>query len=258
MDNISYAALLSLDNGRSTGSGFCIKFEKSFFIVTAKHTLVNSSGNLRCETLAVTFQNLRETQKSAEIFEFDIRHAGVLFHPKSDVVIVPFGREYDGRFTAENHVVQIQSGGSDFLKLDIEKSRSFKEIKLANNVFSIGYPTSLLFTDMSTALPLLRKGIVAGFDVESNIFIIDSPSYYGNSGSAVLELCEDGILRLAGVVSRYIPFVVEWKNPREPTISNTEYLNSGYTICTPIDAIRELLYEFGKNNQPANNDYPTK
>lgn len=241
LTNPSYSALLSLDGGNSTGTGFCFKHGDDVYLVTAKHVLFRHDGKPRCERLNSTFQDLKGGQNAAEIWEFEMPSSKCLVSPNDDVAIISIGKIVKNSINLESYITVVQQGGFKPIYLDVAYSRTIDLIGIANTVYLMGYPTSLLFSDISASIPLFRKGIVAGFDLVSNVFVIDCPAYYGNSGSPIIEECEDGILRICGVASRYIPFVTEWRNLREPSLSNIEYFNSGYSVCTPINAIIEVI-----------------
>ena len=70
--------------------------------------------------------------------------------------------------------------------------------------------------------------------------IIDCPVYPGNSGGPVLEIDRENFMttrfRIIGIVSEFVPWVSLSPGDKNPEISN-----SGYSIVTPLDAIRELL-----------------
>jgi hypothetical protein len=108
-----------------------------------------------------------------------------------------------------------------------------------------GYPVSLGIKDVTGYRPLLRKGIVAGKNIQSNAIILDCPAYYGNSGSLVIEkevISTDTSKFMAiGVVSRFAPFIEEWYN-KQHKYSNFEVTNSGYTFAVPMDIVLELLW----------------
>ncbi len=241
LQNPSYSALLSLDNGMSTGSGFCFNNDNDIYLVTAKHVLFTKENTMRCQVLNATFQNLKGGQQNAEIWEIDIATAKLHYSPNADIALIIIGKKNGNNIEFSACVTKVQAGNFDLLQLEITKSRRLEEIGVVNTVYLMGYPTSLLFSEISASIPLFRKGIIAGFDIQNNVFVVDCPAYYGNSGSPILEECEDGQFRFCGVASRYIPFVVEWRNPREPSISNTEYFNSGYSICTPVDELTKLI-----------------
>lgn len=195
LENPSYSALLSLDGGNSTGTGFCFKHTENIYLVTAKHVLFRHDGKLRCERLISTFQDLKSGQNAAEIWEFEMPSSKCIESLNEDIAIIFIGKVGEREINLENYITVIQKGSFKPIQLDVDFIRTIDQISIANTVYLMGYPTSLHFEDISSSIPLLRKGVVAGFDISSNVFIIDCPAYYGNSGSPIIEKCEDGILR---------------------------------------------------------------
>jgi hypothetical protein len=111
-----------------------------------------------------------------------------------------------------------------------------------------GYPTSLGFPQkpqFDSHRPLLRKGIVAGKNLQTRSIILDCPAYQGNSGGPVIQIEMDDKnflmthFNIIGVVSQFIPFTDIWLNIRE-RYSNMTMLNSGYSIATPMDVVLEI------------------
>ncbi|UFH52227.1 serine protease [Spirosoma sp. KNUC1025] len=241
LDNLTYATLLSLDYGKSSGSGFFLKFNGEDFLITAKHVLFNDS-TLRCKTLTVSSQNPRSVNEDSKMFELDMTQVPVLYSKTNDVAAISFGVIENSNLNSNINL--IQAGTLETISIDQNSTRRIEEIGIANEVFLIGFPTSLIFQNskhFDPGKPLLRKGIIGGINLEDNTFIIDCSTYYGNSGAPVLELCEDNQLRVIGIASRYIPFVIEWRNNRETSVTHPEYLNSGYSVCVPMNSIFELI-----------------
>ncbi len=235
LSNLSFATFLSLDYGKSYGSGFKLTYGNVTYLITAKHVLFNDEGNERCEKILVTSQNSRGRQEDAQTIVIDATKLTIYNSSSSDVAII---RMEENEF---NHVEQL---GVNIVSIQIEDSKMINEIEIANEVYLIGFPTSLIVQgapNFDINKPLLRKGIVAGINNLDNTFIIDCSAYYGNSGSPIIEKQADSSLKLIGLVSKYIPFVTEWRNNREPSISHVEFSNSGYTVCVSMDEILLLI-----------------
>ena len=241
IENLTYTTLLSLDEGKSTASGFFFQFDGVDYLVTAKHVLYENI-TLRCKSILVSSQNYIGTIQNTRMFEIDAVQAEIISSPQDDIAIIPFGNLEKSQLN--DHITIIQEGTITPKSISDKSIRLLEEIKIANDVFLVGFPTSLIFQNskhFDPGKPLLRKGIVAGINSLDNTFIIDCSAYYGNSGGPIIELGEDNTLRLIGVVSRYIPFVIEWRNNRERSVTHNEFSNSGYSVCVPIDAITILI-----------------
>lgn len=234
-ENVSYSAFLSLDSGSSTGSGFILSFKGNEYIVTAKHVIFNDDG-LRCKSLLITSQNhLGEIEDAKTIVIDDIEKIDIIKSPNSDIIAIALRNSAHYRIEQEGkNIISIE-------ETDIDK---LEDIKIANNILLVGFPTSLIvegarFFDVNR--PLLRKGIVAGINSKDNTFIIDCPVFYGNSGGPIVEYKTNGEMKLIGIVSKYIPFVTEWRNNRENAFARQEFSNSGYAVCVPVSDILTLL-----------------
>lgn len=231
--DVSYATFLSLSPSNSTGSGFMLSIEKKEFLITAKHVLFDGN-NLRSESLLITMQSHLGDPEDAKTLVIDqLSTAKVFLTTSSDIVAI----EIDENF-------RVEAQGKNINSISINDLDIIENIAIANNILLVGFPTSLIlretkFFDINR--PLLRKGIVAGINIKENTFIIDCPVFYGNSGGPVIEYKGDGNMKLIGIVSKYIPFVIEWKNNREAAFSRQEFSNSGYAICIPLNEIIRLI-----------------
>jgi hypothetical protein len=112
-----------------------------------------------------------------------------------------------------------------------------------------GYPVALtgrLGELFDPTEPLLRKGIVAGINMEKKTVIIDCPSYSGNSGGPVLQVGHPSSdatdFKIIGIVSGFIPFEEEWEN-KTMKYSHVIKSNSGYTVIEPIDIALDLVWK---------------
>ena len=260
-DNLYYSVLLSLDEGKFYGSGFRMKYKNYNYLVTARHVLFNEDYELKAKNMIMTCQN-RNNIDEPVMLGIDLEKAYCKFDKANDVAIIKLGKfiklydketplKTDGAkhkrptaFIGENYLSEISIPDNPRLvSLDEEATRGINEIRIGNDVFLMGYPTSLGMRrneDFDSSKPLLRKGIIAGVHKNKNTFIIDCPTYFGNSGGPIVEYGEDGYYRIIGIVSKYIPFVTRWISNREH-ITNTELTNSGYTVCVPIQAAFDLI-----------------
>lgn len=260
-DNLSYSVLLSIDSGKSKGSGFRMKFRDNNYLITAKHVIFNNDGVVRGKILTLTSHSVDQVDLETLIIEFDLTRAKIYQSKKSDACAILIGNNiklYDNdtplkdikvedkrptRLVIEDYIKIILEGAGKHISADIEAMRNLSEIRIANDVYLMGYPTSLGLQrnpNFDYSKPLLRKGIIAGINLKENTFIIDCSAYQGNSGGPIIEVCEDGYFRLIGLVSQYIPYETTWYSNRDQ-ITNTELSNSGYSVCVPVDEIINLL-----------------
>ena len=234
-DNFTFATFLSLDYGKSSGSGFALVFKDCEYIITAKHVLLNENGAIREKTVLVTSQNYVGEQEDARTIEIELDTSNVIFSATEDVAIISLNN---------SEQFSVQQEGKNIIKAAEGDIHELKDLRISDDILLVGFPTSLYmegakFFDINR--PLLRKGIIAGINEKDNTFIIDCPAYYGNSGGPVLDSSDKNNLKLIGLVSRYIPFVTEWRNNRERSFLREEFSNSGYAVCIPLDSVIKLL-----------------
>lgn len=259
-DNFSYSILLSINEGKSRGSGFRLKYKDYNILISAKHVFFDDSNNLRGDTLVVTCPS-SPLGDGHLILQFDLSSSKIFYSANADICIVIIGvnksiKSHDvllkddkdehkrpSVLIPETYITVVSQTAKHFTSVDFEATRCLKEIGIANDVYLMGYPTSLGLTKtkyFDISKPLIRKGIVSGINFNEKTFVIDCPSYQGNSGGPVIEQGEDGYFRVIGLVSHYIPYETTWYNSRE-RIANTEVSNSGFSVCVPFDEIINLI-----------------
>lgn len=235
VENFSYAAFLSLDNGNSTGSGFALTMSDKNYIITARHVLYDDKDNLLCKSLLITSQHqLANSGEERTLVIDDISAIKIIKSSSSDIIAIDIN---------DMDLIRLENEGEDIITIQKEEIDLFENIQVANSILVVGFPTSLyiegMFFDINK--PLLRKGIVAGINKNEKTFIIDSPVFFGNSGGPILEYKGGDEVKLIGIISRYVPFVTQWRNSRERAFIREDFSNSGYAICVPINEIMKLL-----------------
>ncbi|MFY0697158.1 MAG: trypsin-like peptidase domain-containing protein [Balneola sp.] len=242
IDNLNYSTFLSIDDGKSSGSGFFISQGDIDYLVTAYHVLFNDANELLGNTLLFTTQGNDDDIENSTMIETQLSSVEVLVDIDNDLAVIPIG-DINGKSLNDNFEFS-KDPVTEILAFDKNNIQKLENVSLANEVFLIGFPTSLIYQDskhFSPSKPILRKGIIAAINNTEKNIIIDCSAYYGNSGAPILEVCNDNSLKIIGVVSKYIPFVIEWRNNRESSITHPEFLNSGYSVCIPIDFVMNLI-----------------
>jgi hypothetical protein len=111
-----------------------------------------------------------------------------------------------------------------------------------------GYPSSIGLSttpQLDPDRPLLRKGIVAGKNLQKHTLVLDCPTYNGNSGGPIFEIDREFAQTkyfLIGVAEQYVPYAMG-----SPTINIIS--NSGYGIATPMDPVMKIVEEAEKRLQ---------
>jgi hypothetical protein len=184
--------------------------------------------------------NIEERPPNVLEIDLDTLHVNhkVVYHPSSDVAAVRMGKIERG--THESDVGELWAKNltetvPHTVSVDDMGFKKFDQVHVSNEVFMFGYPTSLsgLIPEIDIKLPLLRKGIVAGKNLEKEAIIIDCPAFFGNSGGLVVEIerFRSGEVRTLaiGIISKLIPYQERWAE------------NSGYTVVVPMDRLEELI-----------------
>lgn len=249
--------------GTSSGSGFIVGTDEknNAYIVTAKHVLYYQDTNTKefklfSEKVKIICNTFIEpyVYKSPRIYELDllklITDNHLKLHSSQDVVVIKFGIRKDGKINFLPGVSLLQDTEGAIVTYELSGARKFDDVVISNEIFVLGYPVSLSSSEMKQInydLPLVRKGIVAGKNYENKTLILDCPVYGGNSGGLALEIDLDATngvnIHLVGVVVQFVPFVEQWQNTKFPSLFNTNYQNSGYSIVLPIDFIIDLIKE---------------
>jgi len=261
INNLSYPVRLLI--GGYSGSGFIIGHNNQLYLVTAKHVIYQqdqktNESNLISKSLKIIVYPIISGKVSdkARIFELALESLSasndVKSHHEADIVVIKLAntRNEDGKLYVDflNDVKTIQASTGSIVNYDMSGSRRFNEVEITNDIFILGYPSSLSTIEMNQIdydSPLVRKGIVAGKNVKNKSLILDCPVYGGNSGGLVLEMNETGLgtgnIHLVGVVVQFVPFVDTWQNIRFPELHNTSLQNSGYSVALPVDYIFDLI-----------------
>jgi hypothetical protein len=245
-DNLGYPVLITGIN--FTGSGFYMNTNDNTFLVTAKHVLFDrKTGKLLSNTVEVRSYSRDPADRNPNIFELDLSALEVKAHAAQDIAVVKIANFGEEKPTASAPAqltflpgVQIKALSSNgIVGVDQSGVKLFDHILVGNNVILFGYPTSLELKELSQLdpmRPLLRRGLVAGQNLEKRSVVLDCPVYPGNSGGPVVEMDPEGLgyrLFVIGVVSEFVPFA-----------DSAKYFsmvsNSGYSIATPMDFVLEL------------------
>lgn len=226
-ENFSFSTFLSVDFGDSSGSGFRIRSKEKDYIVTAKHVIYNKDKLLT--DLWIKSRNYDGTDIDGYSAKVDLNERNVITFDNLDIAIIKLEEEFN--FT-------IESEGTDISFATIDDVIAFEQIKISSSIFLVGFPSSLTIDDFyDVDRPLLRTGIVAGKNINKTTFIIDSLAYYGVSGGPVVQKDDDGSIKIIGIVSRFVPFITEWKNKHEMSLTRQDFYNSGYAVCLPLDCV---------------------
>ncbi|MFZ2150308.1 MAG: trypsin-like peptidase domain-containing protein [Minisyncoccia bacterium] len=263
-DNLKYPVLVRTliknDKGEDIthlmGSGVFFLSDKSFYFATAKHVLYNEKGLLNYSIISLTYYGKNTdlaNEMELNLLNLEKEHL-ILVHKSADVVIIKIGKDEKAPQSKEGHMdfssTAIQMKIENGSMVCVVGTKQFKEVMIANDIFLLGYPSSLKSNgEIDVLRPLLRKGIVAGKNKLKKTIIIDSPVYQGNSGGPVFEKenTDSGFeIRLIGLVTQMVPFLEITETTSlhyQYKYKNISWENSGYAVVVPVDFIFELIKE---------------
>jgi len=244
-NNLAIPLLITFKN--STGSGFYVKPSKDVYLVTAKHVLFGADGKIlepSFNVLSYSNDLADETPNSITV-DTTKAAANIVPHPSEDVAVVKLFSDNPSDATAlrtlDGVTAHTMAKNGNIINARLATLRKFSDVLVGNDVFLLGFPTSLGLQTMPQIdphRPLLRKGIVAGLNQHTHSIILDCPAYFGNSGGPVIEADQDSIstrqYNIIGVVNQYVPYADGGKTFFIMT-------NSGYSVATPMDYVLELV-----------------
>jgi hypothetical protein len=253
-DNLAYPVLIILPKG--TGSGFYLDTPTTQYLVTANHVITDDASLIDPATKkykadaafkAISYSSnaSNTTPNVLSVNLHDLQSGGYLrADPANDVAVMTIGTLPKMPSTPQpvspvNGVIWIQTFGTVGVSIDAVKT--LDRVIVGNDVIMYGYPTSLglkKLPQINPLRPLLRKGIVAGKDLQKHSIVLDCPAYFGDSGGPVFEIDREAFsanFRLIGMVDQYVPFV---STDARTFVMQT---NSGYSIASPMDAVLELI-----------------
>lgn len=251
------ASSILIQSKSGSGSGFFLQdtSTKYLYLATASHVLIsNTPPPSLPDTILIT--GYRENVDADSTYNFKLtisdcfKSGNLLFDQKNDVAIIRFAKLIDmGNYAAiqyPSYVIKLTKE-TKIESWPIELCVSIEEIIAGSDLFVIGFPQSLgLQGNFDMNRPLMRKGIVAGKDLKLNRIIGDGAVYFGNSGGIAVAIhFKNNIfdLRLAGLVSQYIPFDESLFDKRGNQRS-VDYRNSGYSVIIPSNSILSLIKLF--------------
>ena len=251
-NNLSYPVLITIWVWWSTWSGFLFDKDDAVFLVTAKHVLEDSEWNLYANNLFVRCPSNFGIDKGATVINIEKLDEKIIRHPDCDLSIIKIWNQQpkdnpDEKLCVYVEGVKIVEKWDDrIVYVDSTEVNLIDDLGVANDVYIYWYPTSLNIEAniFPKHLPLIRKGIIAWINKPNGTIILDCPVFAWNSGGLIVEVTEKWwhiFHRASWVISRFVPFMEEWQNRREPSLINKNVQNSGYSIAICMDKVLELI-----------------
>ncbi len=260
---------VSITIGQGTGSGFLMQASNSVYLVTARHVLFDPEANdappytlknspIRCST----YLHAPDMTNTHREWSVDGTQALVLseirFLTNHDICLV--------RLEDCNPTNKIYVHWLDWVKWETPTTLNpwhelycvrMPDVEVGADCYGAGFPTVLGLGNTSAidfSQPLLRKGIVAGMNLQRGIIIADCPAYKGNSGGMVLTrstglTTTNNMLmsivdwKIIGIQTDIIPVLTKMEVNPSMGYQSIETENSGYSVVEPIDNILDLVWK---------------
>lgn len=231
-ENFNFIVHIAI-NG-STGSGFLYKTETNLYLITAKHVLLNNDNTLIGNNIVIIAKDVNESIATATTYEIEISDlSNTILSDDPNLDIIALKIENDDNTIITNNVLRAFVTNNDI--------SNFDNLNVLQSIYIGGCPTSLSInvTDYDITRISFRRGIISS--IYEKEFIIDCPSYYGMSGGPVFIENNNGEIHIIGIISKLVPLLVQWFNNRERAIINTDFENSGFSICIKLNEIINKL-----------------
>lgn len=240
------------------GSGVFLSDSNNVFFVTARHNLYSEDFNFLYKTAKFIFYPHDIVSEEPAVIHFNLINAYntdlIKYDVNHDVAVINIGNILigDSLLLVQYNENVIKNKSTYVNIIYLTETQSYSEIIIGADIYMFGYPSSIGLKrqpQFDYYRPLLRQGIVAGKYDKNKSIIIDSPSYFGNSGGPVFALEEktpfNKYFLLIGIVTEYIPYIDTWVN-KNTLIENIQTTNSGYSIITSIEYALNLMNLFSK------------
>jgi hypothetical protein len=247
---------ISISVGPSQGSGFILQASNSVYLVTARHVLFNANQSPTnwpmWGTVATCTGHLPDS--SSTVMTLDLatltQSGDVRYSPNHDVALVRFEQcnPTNSGLVSLLSGVSFQTKQTTFMQTPSSLCDRFDDTVVGTDILIFGFPSSIGIAQMPQIdfdLPLLRKGIVAGKNLNRRVYVLDCPSYQGNSGGPVIGKEINGNITrfpVLGVVTEMVPYSESWQNSRLGYV-NQNISNSGYSIAEPMDTVLEMVWK---------------
>jgi hypothetical protein len=247
---------VSISAGSSQGSGFILQVSNSVYLVTARHVLFNVNQSPTnwpiWGTVATCTGHLPDSSSTVMTLDLTalMQSGDVRYSPNHDVALVRFENCNPTNTTLVTLLsgVSFQTKQTTFMQTPSSLCDRFDDTVVGTDILIFGFPSSIGIAQIPQIdfdLPLLRKGIVAGKNLNRRVYILDCPSYQGNSGGPVIGKEISGNTTrfpVLGVVTEMVPYSESWQNSRLGYV-NQNISNSGYSIAEPMDAVLDLVWK---------------
>jgi len=238
--------------GNSSGSGFYLVDSTKDYIcfVTASHVLVDPQKNLPYSDsiflISYKKNSQRDNRDSFRVSLLSAYQMGMFrYNIQKDIAVIKFAITKERGIAYLPFVTKLTQSNTYLNPFEIHLTKKISAVETMSDIYTVGYPKSLsLNTNFDYNRPLVRKGIIAGVDLQKDRIVADLPVYQGNSGGVVFQtILFNPNSYLIGIVSQFVPFEEHWIN-QAYGYYNTNIYNSGYAVIVPIDDVINEINQF--------------
>jgi len=250
---LSYAVQISERRsdvrGEPMGSGFLLQASNSVYLVTARHVLFELRGTngwrlkrSKVEVAGFVSEQITNYESTTFVLDLDALSAdgNVRHSTNRDIALVRF----ESCNPENKAIVKFLPGAfvTNRIMPVLEKLlvKTLDASSVGADIFLFGFPASIGVAgapQLDSALPLMRKGIIAGMNPSRGTMVLDCPVYQGNSGGPVVMRQQTSITRwefhLVGIAVEWVPFQDVWES-RRFRYTNQTISNSGYSIMESV------------------------
>lgn len=234
------------------GSGVFVADSNNVFFVSARHNLFTTDFVFRPRYGKFIFYPHNIVTDEQAVIEINLENAYnqnfISYDKDHDIAVILIGKvKKNDSSTMIAYYDFIKKNKSTFINIIFEQYiENYSKTSIGSDIFLFGYPSSIGLQknpQFDYNRPLLRKGIIAGKYENNKSIIIDSPTYFGNSGGPVFIEKSSGEIFLIGIVSEYVPYIDRWEN-KKSGLENIQITNTGYSIVTSIEYALNLMKDY--------------
>jgi hypothetical protein len=239
------------------GSGFFLKDNDKVYLISAAHVIIDINEYIKTQrvklfdsTLIVKYYSTNPYDCSLSFLKMNLSKIysknQLWIYLEKDIIALCVGTiENDTVLSLDSEIAIKRNPENIKLPIILESEKAMlDELNIGQELFIIGYPSSVGLRNnnqIDYSKPLVRKGIISGFNKSNNSIVIDGASYQGNSGGPIL-IYKNKKTKVIGILTQLVPYEEKWINTNY-SIVNTEWSNSGYSIVSSMDDIIKLLKE---------------
>jgi len=224
------------DKIRFVGTGFIITIDGFFHLITAKHVVMDKSGNFLDKDMQFFFNTASSEMAARGLDDLKQEKVNWIFHqnPDVDIAIIP---------------TQLDPKTEDIQVIPTKQFVSFDELIETQDVVYISYQPKT--TEINKINPVVRNGIISQLK-DNKTFLVDGFAFPGNSGSPVFikstsfvktknDVPPSELPKFAGIIGAYLTYEDEAISRQTGQTRVIFQENTGLSIVWSLDYLKEIL-----------------